>query len=162
MNGRKEDNITRILLLAPIIFVFHFLEESPTFVEWFNSHVSSGITSEMFWNVNFSGLIITLIVVWIEWFSRSVFSLIIVIAWFACSMLANAIFHLAGGLIDQKYVPGLITAFVLYLPYFFWLFIESAKSRRVNIRLLLVAAVTGAIPMLAHGYFILFRGRRLF
>jgi hypothetical protein len=33
--GRKADDVSRALLLAPPVFVCHFLEESPGFVAWF-------------------------------------------------------------------------------------------------------------------------------
>ena len=69
------NHVSRAILLAPFIFVCHFLEEAPTFVEWFNAHVARGITSGLFWRVNISALVITLIVVGIEWLSRSAFSL---------------------------------------------------------------------------------------
>lgn len=162
MNDRKTDYVPRALLLAPFVFVLHFLEESPTFVEWFNAHVSRGITSGLFWRVNISALIITLAVVAIEWFSRSAFSLSLALIWLSFLMLANAALHVAGGVVDGKYVPGLATAVVLYLPYYFWLVIRAVKSRRITVAALTVGAVLGSLPMLAHGYLILFRGSRLF
>ena len=150
------------ILLAPLIFVGHFLEESPTFVTWFNSHVARGITSGLFWRVNLTALIITLIVVAIEWFSRSGLSQVLVIAWFGFLMFANAIFHIAGAFVDGHYVPGLVTAVLLYLPYYSWLFARSVERKLVSVPVLIGAAVIGAIPMWAHGYLILFRGSRLF
>lgn len=154
--------VSRALLLAPFIFIGHFLEESPRFVEWFNGHVNRGITSTLFWRVNISALVITLIVVGIEWFSRSAFSLTLVLAWLSFLMLANALFHVVGGLVDKRYVPGLATAILLYIPYYFWLFIQAVKSKRVKVMGLVVAAIIGSLPMLIHGYLILFRGSRLF
>ena len=162
MSDRITDHVSRAILLAPFIFVCHFLEESPTFVAWFNAHVARGITSELFWTVNICGLVITLIVVGIEWFSRSAFSLILIIAWLGFLMLANAILHIAGGLVDREYVPGLATALVLYIPYYLWLFAKALKSRKVKPAGLFVAAVLGSIPMIIHGYLIVFRGSRLF
>lgn len=162
MEDRKTDYVARALLLAPFIFVCHFLEESPGFVEWFNAHVSRGITSELFWSVNISGLVITLIVVGIEWFSRSAISLTLALAWLSFLMLANAVLHIVGGLVDRRYVPGLATAILLYLPYYSWLFIRAVKSRRLRVAPSVVAAVFGSLPMLIHGYLILFRGSRLF
>jgi hypothetical protein len=152
----------RALLLAPLIFVVHFLEESPGFVEWFNAHVSRGITSGLFWRVNISALFITLLVVGVEWFSRSAFSLGLAVVWLGFLMFANAIFHVVGGLADGRYVPGLATAVLLYLPYYAWLFMGAVKSRRVRAAWLFVGAVVGSLPMLAHGYLIIFRGSRLF
>jgi len=150
------------VLLAPIIFVCHFLEESPTFVPWFNTHVARGITSGLFWRVNLTALVITLIVVAVEWSSRSSASMVLVIAWFGFLMFANAIFHIAGAFVDRRYVPGLVTAVLLYLPYYSWLFVRGRKDKRVSVPAMIAAAVIGAVPMLAHGYLILFRGSRLF
>ncbi len=154
--------VSRALLLAPFIFIGHFLEESPRFVEWFNAHVPRGITSPLFWRVNISALVITLIVVAIEWFSRSAFSLILAIAWLSFLMLANALFHVVGGVVDKQYVPGLATAILLYIPYYCWLFMKAVKSKRVRVVGLVAAVVLGSLPMLIHGYLILFRGSRLF
>ena len=162
MNDRLVNYFSRAHLLAPFIFVCHFLEESPGFVEWFNSHVGRGITSGLFWQVNISALVITLIVVGFEWFSRSAFSLTLAIVWLSFLMLANAIFHVVGGLVDGQYGPGLATAILLYLPYYPWAFIKAVNSKRVKITGLVVAAVLGSLPMLIHGYPILFRGSRLF
>lgn len=162
MDDRKMNYVSRALLLAPFIFICHFLEESPGFVEWFNAHVARGITSGLFWRVNISALVITAMVVGIEWFSRSAFSLMLVIGWLSFLMLANAVFHIVGGVVDKQYVPGLVTAILLYIPYYSWLFMKAMKSKRVKVIGLVLAAVLGSLPMFMHGYLILFQGRRLF
>ena len=162
MSDRITDHVSRAILLAPFIFVCHFLEESPTFVEWFNAHVAPGITPGLFWRVNISALVITSIVVGIEWLSRTAFSLTLVIAWLGFLMLANAIVHIAGALVDWQYVPGLVTAVLIYIPYYAWLFVKAMKSERVNPAGLFVAVVLGSIPMLIHGYLIVIQGSRLF
>lgn len=156
------DPFTRTVLLAPIIFVLHFLEESPWFVEWFNSHVSRGITSDMFWRVNLTALVITLTAVGIEYLSRSGFSLTLVVGWLGFLMGANALFHVVAAIVDRSYVPGLLTAVLLYVPYYLWLFATAVKTRRSNATILVIAAGLCSIPMLAHGYLIVFRGDRLF
>src|SRR5215207_4441745 len=132
MDDRAINYASRLLLLAPVIFVSHFLEESPGFVQWFNAHVARGITSGLFWRVNLSALVMTLIVVGIEWFARSAFSLILATAWLSFLMFANAVLHITGSLVDQQHVPGLATALLLYLPYFSWFFIKALNSRRVK------------------------------
>lgn len=157
-----SDDIPRIVLLAPVIFVCHFLEESPWFVDWFNSHVSRGITSALFWRVNLTALIITLITVGIEYVSRSAVSIMLVVGWLGFLMLANAVFHVAAAVVDRSYVPGLVTAILLYVPYYLWLFARAVKSRRSNVAVLVTAAGLFSIPMFVHGYLIVFRGDRLF
>jgi hypothetical protein len=42
MDNPNKNAISRMLLLAPLIFIAHFLEEAPRFVEWFNAHVILG------------------------------------------------------------------------------------------------------------------------
>lgn len=148
------------ILLAPVIFVCHFLEESPRFVPWFNAHVARGITSDLFWTVNLTALVITLFVVVVEWLSRSSGSAILTAGWFGFLMGANALFHITGAFVDRAYVPGLITAVLLYVPYYSWMFTRT--SRRAGVVAATAAALIGAAPMLIHGYLILFRGSRLF
>lgn len=150
------------ILLAPIIFVCHFLEESPTFVPWFNAHVARGISSGMFWRVNLTALVMTLFVVAVEWSSRSAASQALVMAWFGLLMFTNAIFHISGAFVDGRYVPGLITAVALYLPYFSWLFARGVREKRLSVAASVAATVIGGLPMAVHGYLILFRASRLF
>jgi uncharacterized membrane protein HdeD (DUF308 family) len=155
-------DLSRAVLIAPIIFVCHFVEESPWFVEWFNSHVARGITSGTFWRVNLTALMITLTVVAIEYLSRSGFSLTLIVGWLGFLMLANAVFHIVAAIVDRTYVPGLVTAILLYVPYYVWLFASAMKSRRSNAAILIAAAGLCSIPMVVHGYLIVFRGDRLF
>lgn len=156
------DRLRRGLLLAPLIFVAHFLEEGSRFVPWFNAHVARGITPELFWTVNATGLLITLLLVLGFWATQSTASLLLIVAWLSFLMLTNAIFHITGAVVDGAYVPGLVTAIVLYLPYFAWVAAQVVRSRRVLAGLVAAAAFLGAIPMAVHGYRILFLGTRLF
>src|SRR4030095_16763858 len=162
MSGSATNQLPRALLLAPLIFVCHFLEEAPGFVDWFNARVVRGITPGLFWRVNITALVITVTVIGLEWLSRSALSLTLAVAWLGCLMFANSLFHLAGAFVDRRYVPGLVTALALYLPYYLWLFVKAVKSDRVQPAILVGGAVLGAIPMLVHGYLIVFRGSRLF
>jgi Protein of unknown function with HXXEE motif len=157
-----SSRLGRGLLLAPLIFVAHFLEESPGFVPWFNAHVTRGITQDLFWTVNVSGLVITLVVLLGFWTTRSGAAELLVVAWLSCLMLTNAAFHITGAIVDRGYVPGLATAIFLYLPYCGWVVKEVVRDRRVSPTLVAAAAGLGAIPMAVHGYRILFLGTRLF
>src|SRR5262245_48694589 len=70
-----------LLLLAPAIFLAHFLEEGPGFVTWFNAHVARGITEPLFWSVNYTALAITFGVVVLEWLSGTAFSATVAVTW---------------------------------------------------------------------------------
>ncbi|MDP4261745.1 MAG: HXXEE domain-containing protein [Bacteroidota bacterium] len=151
-----------IILLAPLIFICHFIEEAPGFVSWFNHHVNSGINYRLFWSVNIFALVITIAVVVIEFISPSPFSAFLVVLWFSFLMLANALFHITGAITDKAYMPGLITAVILYLPYYFFMMGNILKSRRMKIFPITGVALLGSLPMLIHGYMILFLRDRLF
>ena len=161
MNGSTK-GLGVSVLLAPVIFAAHFLEESPGFVGWFNAHVRNGITTGLFWNVNISALVITTGVMLIEMIGPSFFSASLTILWFSFLMLANAIFHITGAIMDRHYMPGVITAVILYLPYYCFLIARLLKKQRLTIGFALILAILGSVPMLAHGYLIIFRGSRLF
>ncbi|HET9293117.1 MAG TPA: HXXEE domain-containing protein [Gemmatimonadales bacterium] len=157
-----RDRLDRGLLMAPLVFVAHFLEESPGFVSWFNAHVERGITPYLFWTVNITALAITLFVVFACRASDSRATVLVAVAWLSFLMLANAIFHVTGAIVDRGYVPGLVTAVVLYLPYYGWIARRVQRDRGVAPGWVAAAAVAGAIPMAVHGYRILFLGSRLF
>jgi hypothetical protein len=158
----RQPSLRVLLLAAPLTFVAHFLEEAPGFVTWFNAHVARGITAPLFWSVNYTALAITVGVVALEWVSGSALSAMVVVAWFGCLMFANALFHVTGALMDGAYMPGLVTALVLYLPFFGLLATRVVRAHRLSRRAAAVATIVGAFPMLLHGYLIIFRGSRLF
>jgi uncharacterized protein with HXXEE motif len=159
---RAHDRLGRGLLAAPLVFVAHFLEESPGFVPWFNAHVTRGITTDLFWTVNATGLLITILVLVVFWATDTAAAVVFVVAWLSFLMLTNAVFHITGAIVDHGYVPGLVTAILLYLPYCGWVGWQVVRQHRAAPGLLAAAAVLGAIPMAVHGYRILFLGTRLF
>ena len=157
----RHRQLRRLVALAPVIFAAHVAEEAPGFVEWFNSHVSPGISSQSFWQVNLTALVITVIVSAVVWLGTSNASSVVAVAWLSFLMGANALLHVAGAIVDRGYVPGLATAVLAYVPYYA-VVLRRAKRSGLGAGTLLVTAVVSAIPMLIHGYRILFLGTRLF
>ena len=162
MDQQSPDRLDRALLLAPVVFVAHVLEESPGFVPWFNAHVTRGITADLFWTVNATALLITVLATAAARTARSMAAIVLVVAWLSFLMLTNAAFHVTGAVVDGGYVPGLVTAVLLYVPYCAWVARALVGSRAVSPGLLAATAIVGAIPMAVHGYRILFLGTRLF
>ena len=151
-----------LLLAAPVIFIAHFMEEAPGFVGWFNLHVDRGISMPLFWSVNYTALGITIAAVIFEWLSGTVLSASLAVAWLSCLMLANALFHIVGAFTDGAYMPGLATALLLYLPFYAWVINRVVRQRRISSGGIGAAALLGAMPMLTHGYLIIFHRSRLF
>ena len=150
------------MLLAPPIFILHFLEEAPGFVRWFNVHVDPDITPGLFWSVNLWGLLVTTLIVAATWSQASTLLLIVAVAWLSFLMGANAVFHLVAVAIDRAYAPGAISSAVLYGPYYTWFTARVARTGRVPPGIHAAAALAGATPMVVHGYRIVFLGSRLF
>lgn len=158
----QDRTITYLALLAPIIFVLHVIEEGSRFVPWFNRLVEPDITEASFLRVNATAFVITLVLTAILAMTREPVAAVIDLAWIACLMLANGLFHLIAMVVHHTYSPGAVTAALLYLPYFAVLFAAVRKRLRVPLSVAVVATVLGALPMAAHGYLIVFRGSRLF
>ena len=151
----------RFVALALVIFPLHVIEEGDGFVAWFNALAQPPITLELFLAVNAAAFAISALVVALAAFGDSRGSLLAAIGWFGFLFFANAIFHIIGTLAHGRYAPGTVTAVLLYLPFFLrfaWL------AARAGLPPALIAAVTalGALPMLVHGYLIVFEGGRLF
>lgn len=159
--GVRQPTARTLLLAAPLVFAAHFLDEGTSFVAWFNAHVSPGITPSLFWTVNLTGLAITVAVAILNWVSDSAFSTALAIAWLSFLMFANAVFHIVAAVVDRGYVPGVATSIVLYLPFYSWFVAGVVQSGRLPRIAVAIAATIGALPMLAHGYLIVFRGSRL-
>lgn len=152
----------KLLLLAPLLFAAHVAEEAPGFVTWVNSHIDRDITQDVFWTVNLTGLLITLAVVLFEWLSRSRGSALVALAWLGLIMAGNAVLHVGGAIVYSGYAPGVITALLLYVPFTVLAIASALRTRRLSASAVSIAVIIGALPMLAHGYMIVFRGTRLF
>lgn len=149
-------------LLAPVVFSVHVAEEAPGFVEWFNSLVTPGISQSLFLSVNATAFIITIILAVMLAATQVRVVATLMLAWLGFLMLANAVFHLVATVVHARYCPGVVTATILYLPYFAWFFWVVVRHLRIRVLEAIVSAFVGSVPMAIHGYLIVFRGDRLF
>jgi hypothetical protein len=160
--------LARLLAWAPLVFVAHVAEESAGFresagfVAWVNAHVAPGITPGVFWTVNLAALGITVALVLLARAAPSGPPTAATVAWLSFLMPANAVLHVAGTLRYGAYMPGVVTAVTLYLPYYVGVVRLVRREHRLSPALLLTAAALGAAPMLVHGYRIVFLGSRFF
>ena len=147
--------------LAPPIFLLHVLEEAPGFVAWFNRHVDVDLTFEGFVALNATGFLVTAALAALAATSPGRGPALGLLAWLGFLMLANGLLHIGATLYFGEYAPGAVTAALLYLPYFAWLFHALGTRLRIGPGTRAAAALAGAVPMLAQGYAVLVEGRRL-
>jgi hypothetical protein len=154
--------LRKLVLLAPLIFILHVLEEAPGFVEWFNSLVPRGISQDVFLTVNAIALTVTVAIALLVAASPDPVSGLLLAAWVGFLMLANGVLHLVGTIAHARYGPGVVTGTLLYLPYGVLLLRKIVRDLDLSPGVVFGAAALGGAPMLVHGYLIVFRASRLF
>ena len=154
--------LRKLVLIAPFVFILHVLEEAPGFVAWFNSLVPRGITQNLFLSVNAVALAVTILITLLVAASPNQSSGLLLAAWVGFLMVANGLFHLVGTITHARYCPGVVTGALVYLPYGSLLLWRIVRDLRLHPVAVLGTAGVGAVPMLVHGYLIVFRASRLF
>ena len=154
--------IRKIVLAAPFVFILHVLEEAPGFVAWFNSLVPRSMTQSSFLAVNGAALMITILIASLVAASPHPASGLVLAAWVGFLMLANGLLHLVGTVVHGRYSPGVVTGTLLYLPFGVLLLRGIVREIKLHPYVVMGVAALGAVPMLVHGYLIVFRASRLF
>ncbi len=149
------------LALAPLVLLAHVAEEAPGLVGWFERHVEPALTIREFWTFSAIGLLVTVALAVPSVRSRNYLLALGLISWLSFLMLANGVVHLMASLIFSEYVPGTVTACILYLPYFAAATVTVCHNSGVRARAAILAAAIGAVPMLAQAISIFTAGRRL-
>ena len=153
---------TRLLiLLAPLIYAAHILEEAPGYMRWVNSLVEHPFPDQgHFFAGNLPSIVITALIAIAAAVTLNRGVLLVMLAWLSYFMFANAIFHIVATVYLRRYSPGAITSTVLYLPYFawFWLYIRT----RIPAWLAAAVVLISGLPMLIQGYRIVFLGTRFY
>ena len=162
MEKSPSPGVCRIALLAPVIFAAHVAEEAPGFVGWANRLLEEDITQELFVSVNTGGFVVTTVLAIVVALSRSRAAIVLMVWWLSFLMLGNAILHVVATMVLGRYSPGVVTSIILYLPFFFVFLRRALRQFGIRFASAAAAVVAGALPMLVHGYLIVFRGSRLF
>lgn len=150
-----------LLAIAPLVLLAHVAEEAPGLVSWMNRRLELGLTMDYFVAMSTIGLLITVLVTVSSILSQNNFLALGMIAWLSFLMAANAVLHLTASFLFREYVPGSVTAGILYLPYFFAASVSICRTFNVRARAAILAATLGAVPMLAQGISVLTAGRRI-
>jgi hypothetical protein len=153
--------VRALILLAPLVYAAHILEEAPGYIRWLNSVVDRGVPDQgHFFVGNLPSITITALIAVIAAITLNRGALLVMLAWLSYFMLANGIFHIVATIVLRRYSPGTITAAALYLPYFAW-FVNYMRSRAPAWAVAAVALIFG-LPMFIQAYMIVFRGTRFY
>jgi hypothetical protein len=114
-------------------------------MHWLNSIRLTSVPESGFLTGNLPFLVITTLLAVCAASIRHKVPALALLIWLSYIMFANTIFHVTATTMLHRYCPGLITAVLLYLPYFFWI-VEYFKSRfRIQARTVAAAAVLATL-----------------
>lgn len=160
-------NSSRLLLLAPLLFAAHVIEETPGrfsagYVSWFNSLVPHPLSEGGFVQANIAPLAILAVLAGLAAWSRSVWAPYVLLIWLTHFMFANGLFHLIATIDLRRYSPGVVTGTVLYLPFFVWLVYYLRVRYRASPEIIALAVLLAGLPMYIQTYMVVFRHARYF
>jgi hypothetical protein len=151
----------KLLLLAPLLFGAHVLEEAPGYLDWFNRVAKPPIIADHFLSGQIPPFLITAVLAGLAAWTSKTWALLLLLVWSTHFIFANALYHVIASIATASYSPGLITAVVLYLPFFVWFMAYLRKQGIADWLLLLFVALFG-LPMYLQTYMVSFRGMRFF
>ena len=151
----------KLLLLPPVLFGLHALEEAPGYVQWFNSVAQPPIPAEGFLRGQIAPLAEAAALALLAFRTGKRWAQVLLYIWSIHFFFANGLYHLIASLVLGSWSPGLITGTLLYLPFFAWLTHSLRRSGVEAWVLLLMTALLG-LPMYLQTYMVAFRHARFF
>lgn len=155
-------NPDRLVLLSPVIYLFHMAEAAPGFVGWMNTMIRTDISRQMFTGMHLVGFLVTVGVSMLLATRKSSTSALIALIWFSFLMPGRAILLLGGTLVTGSYCPGLFTALLLYVPFFGLFFLRIRQHYGISLFMMIVMSLIGALPALGNVYYVIVNGDRIF
>jgi hypothetical protein len=144
----------QILWLLPVVFAIHNIEELPFLQRWANEFLDKRpfmFLARLYElkNVAIAMVLLTLtvsIIVWMEYKKRSRITLHLTV-FCICLLLVNGVVHAGQFFVYRHYVPGLISAVVLMIPYMTYILYLLIKNNRIQAREVMKYFVLSVIAM---------------
>lgn len=138
----------KAIWFAPIIYFFHFIEELVFgFYEFMNSHLGGDVNLISFIIAN--ALIISayfiLILLFVILPTR--LNAFFVLTLFAAAQFFNSFYHLLWTIVFREYCPGVVTGFVLYVPFVSILLWIAYREEYISKFSAVLIIILGAILM---------------
>ncbi|MGM7635183.1 HXXEE domain-containing protein [Bacillus sp. Hm123] len=154
----NKDRFYQVLWALPIIFAIHNVEELPQLGNWANEHLTGEsfiFLRELysFHSLTFAMILLTVVVtvvVILEYRFRNKLTFTLTTL-STCLLLINGLTHIVQSVIFQSYVPGLISAVLLLIPYMSFVLYLSLKANRIRLKMIGVyvgISIIGMVPII--------------
>lgn len=134
-----------LILLIPIVYAIHMLEESFGFVHWVNENISPHFTTTNFHRNNLIMFVASVLISIVAFKIQNRITAFLVITWVFGLILNNVFFHVGGTLFYKKYSPGILSSIFIYLPFSVLLLWTLLKEKRLRKSELVSSFFFGAI-----------------
>ncbi|OAT81013.1 hypothetical protein A6P54_13550 [Bacillus sp. MKU004] len=150
----RKDSLYKFLWLVPIIFAIHNAEELPQMEQWAEKvfqNRSVPFLSELysFKSVALAMLLLTVavgLVIFMEYKLRTKVTYVLTVL-SVCLLLVNGIVHVVQFLIFKQYVPGLVSACILLIPFLSYLLYRLIKTGRLSKKQIAVYLTISLVAM---------------
>jgi hypothetical protein len=154
--------LQRLAIALPLAFLVHVAEEAPGILQWLNARVEQDASMHLYVASGAAIFVITVAVAHLLSIARDRLAATIALAWIGFAIFGNAVYHILGTVADRAYVPGVVTAVMLYLPISALLVRATVIECRMPAWAAIGVLVAGGIPLYIHAVRVVFEGRRLF
>jgi len=135
----------KAIWLAPVLYIIHFSEELTLgFYLFQQRNRGYNIPLEIFVGGNIL-ILLLLYVLNLTYFTHRPTKLnaFIVLLVFSAAQFANTFFHLLWTILFLEYCPGLITAFIMYIPYVPIMFWIAYREKLITKSLIIITLILG-------------------
>ncbi|RAK19090.1 uncharacterized protein with HXXEE motif [Anoxybacillus vitaminiphilus] len=151
---KKSIHPYQILWLLPVVFAIHNIEELPFLQRWANEFLDKRpfmflVRLYEFKNLAIAMILLTLtasIIVWMEYKKRNRLTLHLTV-FCICLLLVNGVVHAGQFFVYRHYVPGLISAVLLMIPYMTYILYLFVQNNRIQTRGVMKYLVLSVIVM---------------
>jgi len=138
----------KIIWLAPVIYLFHFIEELIFgFYVFMNNHLGGDTNLISFIIVNILIMSAYFFLIAIFTFRPTRLNAFFVLTLLTAAQFFNAFYHLLWTLVFSEYCPGVVTGFILYIPFVSILLWIAYREEYISKSSAILIIVLGGILM---------------
>lgn len=144
----KKISFKKAIWLAPLIYLFHFLEELVFgFYEFMNIHLGGDFNLIAFIIANMLIMSAYIFLIALFTFRPSRLNAFFVLTLISAAQFFNAFYHLLWTIVFKEYCPGVVTGFALYIPFVSLLLWIAYREEFITKTSAILIIILGAILM---------------